>query len=164
MFVCLTTHFNRIIKDKQMDVHVRYWDADQQCSVARYLTSEFLGHCTAQYLLRKFKEATNIIDPSNIIEVSIYGPNVNLKFYRDFTTDRWNEQPAAPPFLYLGCYGIRVIHGAFKNSVNATGSKMDHLRRSLYYLFCDSLARCKDYSGITGSQVFPTSVLFNTLD
>ena len=46
-----------------MDMHVHYWGADQQCSVTLYLTSEFLGHCTAEYLLRKFKEAANILDP-----------------------------------------------------------------------------------------------------
>ena len=48
-----------------------------------------------------------------------------------------------------------VIHGTFKTSVNATSSKMDDLLRSLYYLFSDSPARRKDYSAITGSQVFP---------
>ena len=85
--LCLTSNFNKIIKDEKMDVHLRYWDADQQCSVTWYLTSEFLGHFTAQDLLRKFKEATNILDPSKIIEVSMDGPNVNLNFYRDLTAD-----------------------------------------------------------------------------
>ena len=47
------------------------------------------------------------------------------------------------------------FHGAFKTGVNATGWKMNHLIRSLYYLFSDSQARRKDYSRITGSEIFP---------
>ena len=57
------------------------------------------------------------------------GPKVNLNFYVDLIADRWNEQPAAPSLLNLGCCGPHVIHGAFKTGVNAPGWKIDHLLR-----------------------------------
>ena len=71
-------------------------------SVTRYLPSEFLGHCAADNLLCKFKEATNILDPSKIIQVSTDRPNINLKFHRDPTADWWNEHPAALSTLEFG--------------------------------------------------------------
>ena len=71
------------------------------------------------------------------------GPNVNFKFYRDLIADRLIEHPAAPLFLDLGFCGLHVVHGAFKTGVNATGSKIDNLLRSLYYLFSDLLQDMK---------------------
>ena len=66
--------------------------------------------------------------------IFIVEPNVNLKFYRDLTADRWNEQLAAPSLLDLGCCSLHIIYSAFKTCVNATGWKMDLLLRSLTVL------------------------------
>ena len=52
-------------------------------------------------LLSKSKEATNILDPSKIIQVSLEGPNVKL--YKGPTADRWNELPATPSLSDEGC-------------------------------------------------------------
>lgn len=147
--------FNRVTKNEQMDVHVRFWDSIQQKTVTRYLRSEFLGHCTAQDLMIKIKESTNQIDTSKMIQISMDGPNVNKKFYRDYCLDRSTSLPDAPNLIDIGSCGLHVIHGAFKTGANATGWKLDNLLRSLYYLFNESPARRADYTAITDSEIFP---------
>ena len=42
--------FNRVTKNEQMDIYVRYWSSEHDCVVTRYVTSEFLGHATAKDL------------------------------------------------------------------------------------------------------------------
>ena len=44
---------NETTKNKQLDVHVRFWDEGQVQS--RYLGSQFMGHSTAQDLLSHLK-------------------------------------------------------------------------------------------------------------
>lgn len=147
--------FNRTTKNEQMDICLRYWSTEQDCVVSRYLTSCFLGHCTAKDLLRSFKEGTAMIDASKIIQVSMDGPNVNHKFYKMYTEERKNESPDASDLIDLSTCGLHVVHGAFKTGANATGWKIDSLLRSLWYLFADSPARREDYTAITDSKQFP---------
>lgn len=47
---------NQTTKNKQLDVHVRFWDEGQVQS--RYLGSEFMGHSTAKDLLSHLKVST----------------------------------------------------------------------------------------------------------
>jgi hypothetical protein len=147
--------FNRITKDEQLDVQVRFWDEDKNLTVTRYLGSQFLGHCTAKDLLNRLKEATKHLDTSKILQVSMDGPNVNHKFYRDYVADRKVAEPDSPDLLDLGSCGLHVIHGAFKTGATVTGWKIDSLLRSLWYLFSDSPARRADYTASTGSEIFP---------
>ena len=44
---------NETTKNKQLDVHVRFWDEGRVQS--RYLGSQFMGHSTAQDLLSHLK-------------------------------------------------------------------------------------------------------------
>ena len=46
---------NKSTQEKQMDVHVRYWDAAEVHT--RYLGSEFMGHAAADQLLLKLKSS-----------------------------------------------------------------------------------------------------------
>ena len=138
--------FNRVTKDEQMDNQVRFWNNEQECVMTRYLSSEFLGHCTAKDLLQRLKEGIWCIDSSRIIQLSMDGPNVNLKLFRDFIADRKINNPDAPDVLDIGSCGLHVVHGAFKTGVTATGWKLDQLLRSLWYLFDGSPARRADYT------------------
>ena len=36
---------NKKMQDKQLDIHVRYWDNQKQSVVTRYIGSQFLGKC-----------------------------------------------------------------------------------------------------------------------
>ena len=144
--------YNSISKSEQMDVHVRFWDDDSNCVITRYLDSQFLNRGTADQI---FLYATRNLDDSKILQLSMDGPSVNLKFYRDYVSCR-SESPAGTPSLVdIGVCGLHVVHGAFKTGVNSTSWKIDNLLRSLYYLFHDTYARRTEYREITGSQNFP---------
>lgn len=148
--------YNSVTKSEQMDFHVRFWDADNNCTITRYLSSQFLTKGDAETLLKHFKEATSELDPSKLLQISMDGPNVNLKFHRMCIKDqKENEPEGSPSLLDLGVCGLHVLHGAFKTGVNSTGWKLDGILRSLWYLFHDTYSRRTAYTEITGSDLFP---------
>ena len=49
--------------------------------ITRYLTSEFLGHATAEDMLVKFEACTERLSKRNLVQLSMNGPNVNWKFF-----------------------------------------------------------------------------------
>ena len=51
--------FNCATKKKQLDLHVRYWDDGQVHS--RYLGSQFMGHATANDLMKEIKVSSVFI-------------------------------------------------------------------------------------------------------
>ena len=72
---------NKMMKQKQMDIHVRYLNAGKVST--RYIGSNFLGHDTATDMLQHFHENVleNGLDINNMVQVSMDGPNINRKFY-----------------------------------------------------------------------------------
>ena len=60
--------FNQSTKNKQLDIHVRYWEDDRFQS--RYLGSQFLGHSRAHDLLHHIKVS---VSPSNSFYRYLYG-------------------------------------------------------------------------------------------
>ena len=72
---------NKLTQTCQMDLIVRYWhEADQQVKV-RYWDSKFLGHSAHQDLLSHFNQSIDKIDLSKVVQISMDGPVVNLKFF-----------------------------------------------------------------------------------
>jgi len=47
---------NSSTHNKQLDIHIRFWQTDNTVKT-RFLTSEFMGHATAEQLLEKFMAA-----------------------------------------------------------------------------------------------------------
>ena len=68
---------NTVTKRKQMDVHVRSWIDGQVMS--RYLTSQFMGHATADEVVEHFRSALKGLRLNQILQISMDGPNVNWK-------------------------------------------------------------------------------------
>ena len=65
--------YNPVTKDKQMDVHVRYWSSD--CDIAaHYITSVCMGHGRADDLLVHFLDATEELNMAKVVQVSMDGP------------------------------------------------------------------------------------------
>ena len=46
---------NNMTKNKQMDLHKRFWEHDEVAT--RYLDSQFMGHGTADHLLETFNKS-----------------------------------------------------------------------------------------------------------
>ena len=96
---------NRISQNEQMDFIIRYWDGNTNKVAVRYLGSEFLGHTTAVNRLTHFKQGISRLDPKQLLQVSMDGPNVNWKFYTDLTKERNSEE--LPKLLNIGSCGLQ---------------------------------------------------------
>ena len=144
---------NRISQNEHIDFIIRYWDGNTNKVAVRYLGSEFLGHATAVDLLLHFKQWISRLNPKRLLQVSMYRPNVNWKFYTDLTKERNSEE--LPQLLNIGSCGLHIVHGGLQKGVNESGWKLVHLMRSLWQLFHDTPARREDFVKLTGSTVFP---------
>ena len=138
-----------------MDFSIRYWDTETQQVCDQYFTSKFIGHAKANDLLQCFRDVTAKLKPQKILQISMDGPNVNHKFYKDLLVEREASELDLPCLIDLGTCGLHVVHGALRKGFEETGWKLERLLRSLFYLFEDSPARRQDYTEITGSSVFP---------
>jgi len=147
--------FNHVTKNEQMDFSVRFWDTEKQLIVNRYLGSQFLGHATARDIDASFKKGIARLENKKLTQISMDGPNVNHKFYKDFCSDRALLEPELPLLFDIGTCGLHVVHGAFRTGFESTGWKLDVILKSLWYLFNESPARMDDYKRITGCNVFP---------
>jgi hypothetical protein len=91
-----------------------------------------------------------------MLNVSMDGPNVNLKFMKELKTFlQQDSDPDDPELFDLGTCSLNVVHGAYKTAHNACGWKVHEFLRALYYLFKDFPSRRADYSMLTKSCVFP---------
>jgi hypothetical protein len=149
---------NKVAQEGQMDIVVRFWDEARNAVATRYLTSAFLGHATADDLLHTFTSAlaAQNLNLKNMIQVSMDGPNVNLKFLRELQVFLKNaSDPHDPELLNIGSCSLHVVHGAYKTAHNACGWQVHIFLRSLYYLFKDFPSRRADYTAATKSSLFP---------
>ena len=68
------------MQSKQLDVQVRYWNADKVES--RYFTSYFLGHADAEAVHDKLESVCADLGYEKLAQLSMDGPNVNWKVFR----------------------------------------------------------------------------------
>ena len=146
--LCDSTH------SKQMDCHVRFWDNIQKCVITRYLGAQFMGHGNAGKLLEHFVESLKGLKQKNILQISMDGPNVNWKFYRDMCRELFDD-PGGPKPVELGSCGLHIVHGAFKYGCTASEWDLKSVLWSMYQLLKDSPARREDYESITSSTMYP---------
>ena len=74
---------NKKTQTCQMDLLIRYWNEEQMQVEVRYWDSSFMGHCTSHDLKNHFNERISDLNLNEILQVSMDGPSVNLKFQRD---------------------------------------------------------------------------------
>jgi len=101
---------NKSTQEKQMDVHVRYWEAGEVHT--RYMGSEFMGHATADDLLGKLKSSLTGLHVPNLIQVSTSGPNVNWKMFESLQQELKDYHDIH--FLNVGSCGLHQVHEAFQ--------------------------------------------------
>ena len=92
-----------------MDIYLRYQSSEHDQVVTRYLTSSFLGHCTAQDLLKSFKESMAQTDLSKIVQISMDGPNVNHKFYKMYADEPKQDNPDQPVVFTLFMELLKLV-------------------------------------------------------
>ncbi|XP_054924653.1 uncharacterized protein [Dermacentor andersoni] len=118
---------NKVAQKEQMDVLVRFWSDAEGSVKTRYLTSCFLGRTRAQDFLSAFKSATDGLSRSKILQISMDGPNVNMKFLREIKQELC-ESNDGRHILDVGSCGLHVVNGAFKTGHAATDlAALNHL-------------------------------------
>ncbi|GBN49977.1 hypothetical protein AVEN_51025-1 [Araneus ventricosus] len=108
-----------------MGVIIRYWPENSNQVKVRYLNSAFLGHSTAEDLYKSFCESTIEINLKNLLQISMDGPNVNLKFWRHLH-DQLKEENGFS-LLNIGTCNLHIIHGAFQKGNRLSEWKLNVL-------------------------------------
>lgn len=124
---------NKVVQLGQMDIFVRFWQVSNNRVSTRYFTSAFLNHATAADLLRAFSSALSEIGLSLLLQVSMDGPNVNLKFHRDLS-DSLTKEPEERVLLDIGSCGLHSVNGAFKTGMKLTSWEISEFLSALYYI------------------------------
>lgn len=146
---------NHKLQEKQMDLLLRYWDEERHRVVTRYYTSEFMGHATADDMVKHF--TTCILESglrmAHMVQISMDGPNVNWCFNdiikQTMISDHDNK------LINIGSCGLHILHNSFKTGAESTGWQVSSFLASLYYLFKDAPARKEDYCKVTQSSLLP---------
>lgn len=145
---------NKVAQKGQMDLTIRfYWDKKNQVRT-RFLSSAFLGHSTAADILREFLNEVQDLNLTKLLQISMDGPNVNVKFIRDLK-DYLKETFSGPVLLNVGSCSLHSVNNAFKAGMKATKWNVVEFLRALYNLLKNVPARRADYSHLTGSSIFP---------
>ena len=159
---------------------MRFWQDDHVTS--RYLSSMFLGHSSATDILQKITTCLtdnlvqkittcltdnsvqkittcltdNSVSVSKVVQLSMDGPNVNLKLHALMDEELCSETEGAPGMLSFGSCGLHTVHNAFKFKAGAKASEwgIEDIISSLYWLFfTGSPARRQDFTTITSSEM-----------
>ena len=146
--------YNQKLNKGQMDIMIRFFDEQDGKMCTRYLKSEFLDKAATDDIRLHLGSSIARFDLSKLVQISMDGPNVNLKLYRDFVMERESDFPSAPLLLDVGACSLHVIHGSFRTGVQKTGWKIGDLLKSLGYLFSDSPVRRKNFMDITQCSKF----------
>ncbi|XP_067268442.1 uncharacterized protein [Chanodichthys erythropterus] len=151
MFVLMFDEsLNETSKNKQLDLHVRYWGQDHVQS--RYLGSQFMGHGTAQDLLHHFKGCALQLDLQKLLSVSMDGPNVNCKFL-ELLQQEHHEQFGGTQLIVVGSCGLHTLHNACKHGFSVW--KLEKVLRAMHVLFHNAPARREDFTALTKNTKFP---------
>ena len=142
---------NSEMQSKQLDVLVRYWNADKV--ELRYFTSYFLGHADAEAVPDKFESVCGDLGYEKLAQLSMDGSNVNWKVFRLMQEDV--QKQTGKKLLNVGSCGLHVIHNSSRDGCSAAEWDVETFLISVRWLFKDSPARCEDYTSVTGSNSFP---------
>ena len=156
--------YNSVIKANQMDIHLRFFcDITDQVRV-RYLGSQFLMKGDAKTMQKHFNEQLSGLDQAKVIQLSMDGPSVNLKFYKEYCQERKQLYPDAVDIIDIGVCGLHVVHNAFKTSITKTDWDLGSLLSAAHNLFSDTYARRSDYTEVTGSGMFNGVEILNYIN
>ncbi|KAK0151781.1 hypothetical protein N1851_006845 [Merluccius polli] len=137
---------NHYIQSKQMDMHVRLWEgADVK---TKYIGSEFMGHSTALDIVGKMSNLLSEIGVTNLIQISMDGPNVNWKVFD--ILQKSVQKDVGKLLVNIGSCGLHTLHNAFRDGCKSTGWEVEHALSSIYWLFHDCPARHEDFVTATG--------------
>ena len=78
---------NRTQQQEQMDMIICFWDNEKNKVCSRYFDSNFLGHTSAQDLLKSLQSLLSTLNPMGLIQLSMDGPSTNWKLRDELSED-----------------------------------------------------------------------------
>ena len=111
-----------------MDLLVQFFDNSTNTVNTRFYDS----HATHQDLHKQFNDIPNELDSNKLCQISMDGPNINLKFYEAVVTER-NEKEQHQ-LINIGSCGLHTNHGAFKTGFDKSAWKIKKILKGAYYI------------------------------
>ena len=139
--------FNRINQKGQMDLFVRYWNNTSNQVSTRYLSSSFMGKALATDVLEHFNQSCSKIQKQNIIQVSLGGPNVNLKFLDLVNENCANDELHS--LISIGTCSLHTLHQAFQHAPQIWSVRK--VLRAMWKTLDQSPSWRVDYEEVTNS-------------
>ena len=87
--------------------------------------------------------------------ISMDGPNVNLKFLKKFSKLRACD--SVHSLADIGTFSLHSVHGRMKTGEIASKWGLKKVMKSAYAIRHDSPACREDYASVSGSQLYPLS-------
>ena len=72
---------------------------------SRYLSSSFMDHSTVEDIMNNFLEASSVLKLCNLVQVLMDGPNLNLSFLEQRSSDLLDEYSSVVICRGRGCSG-----------------------------------------------------------
>ena len=144
---------NAFLEEEQMDILVRFFNETTKLVETRYFDSTFLKRPNSANLLQKLIESLSSLSHSNVLQLSMDGPNVNLdvlKFYHQYRVE--NEHPM---IVNIGSCGLHVLHGALQYGFKQSSWDIDKILKAMWQIFHQSPARRDLYIKETQCDTFP---------
>ena len=116
---CFDESLNEVTQTCDMDMYIRYWNDNSNTINVRCYGSSFLGHETHQDLLHHFNSLTKYLNPTHLYQISMDGPNVNMKFFEEFS--QHHKERSFNSLNNIGSYGLHIVHGSFSRGETKSG-------------------------------------------
>ncbi|XP_063229695.1 uncharacterized protein LOC134534921 [Bacillus rossius redtenbacheri] len=139
---------------KQMDIHIRLWDPNSDEVVTRFFTSVFMGHSSAEVTLSTLQEATEKLNHSKLLNLSMDGPAVNWKLFNILQAEL--KKDFGCTLIDVGSCTLHTLNNCFKHGSRSTSWDIDSFLVSIYWLFKDSPARREDYLNLSVNKKLPS--------
>ena len=120
----------------KMDLHLRYWDVNENLVWSRYYGSSFLGHTTHTDLLNHFKDINKELPLTNLFQISMDGLNVNLKHFKEFSANF--DYICSCSLINMGTCNLHLVHGSLKTGRTASGWGLKKIMKATYTVLHDS--------------------------
>ena len=83
------------------------------------------------------------------------GPNVNKKFYEDFSRKFGDEN--YHKLIGIGSCSLHIVHGAFRAGAEQSEWELKKFLKEAFTVFHNSPAGREDHESVTGSSLYPLS-------
>ena len=99
---------NQITQQCEMDFIARCWDSESEEVKVRYWGSNLFGHARHDDLIKEFNDVISDLNPKKLYQISMGGPNVNLKFYKEIYKSR--EKALFHSLINIGVCSLHSVH------------------------------------------------------